>query len=180
MNFDFFLFELLPPFLIVDFCLLSVPPTYPPPTPIPSLHLATPIYPPPNYRSTTNLPNLSTHPPTLPPPPPPPSPFPNLPPPPPPTPQTTPSLHLTTPTYPPPPNYPPPQPIYPPTPPSSPAPKKLSAFLKHFNVVCWANFVFFISFSLEIIMNDDSSRFRYSTGYVFYANFLLDNFALFF
>ena len=29
---------------------------------------------------------------------------------------------------------------------------------------------------LEIIMHDDSSRFRYSTGYVFYAKFLLDNF----
>ena len=90
--------------------------------------------------------------------------------PPPHTPTPTPSLQ--------PQHYPPPQPIYPPTPPSSPAPKKLSAFLKHFNVVCWTTFVFFSCLfwcsgfgkvSLKIIIHDDSSRFRYSTGYVFFS-----------
>ena len=102
-------------------------PTYPPPnlprpTPTPSLHLATP-----NYPSTIQLPTyLPTHLSTTPTPPP-----------------TYPPPHLT-PHLPLPPNYPlsssnylhlPNVSIHPlhlaPS-----APKKLSAFLKHFNVVC--------------------------------------------
>ena len=50
----------------------------------------------------------------------------------------------------------------------------MSAFLKQFNVVCWATFDFplvyfdvLILVMLEIIMQDHSSRCWYSNSYVF-------------
>ena len=126
------------------------PPTYPPPPPH---HHHLPIPPPPTY-PTPQLTSTYSYPPNYP-----------LP-------------YLTTPTYTP--NYP--STTYIPNlsthPPhlAPPAPKKLSAFSKHYNVVCWATFIFFSCLfwcsdfgKVRLgIRHDDSSCFRYSTGYVFY------------
>ena len=73
---------------------------------------------------------------------------------------------------------PPPQPHPPPLPPhpTPPPPPPPSYPRPIFNVVSWAAFVFFSCLfrysdfgkvRLEIMMHDDSSCFRYSTGYVF-------------
>ena len=117
LKFDFFLFERLPPFTTAQ-------------TPH---HLSTPPPPPPIYLSNTYLHRPRT--PSYSPPIPSPS-YPHLPP----LPPTTPALPTHPITYPHHLSNPPALPHLASPP---PPPKKLSAFLKHFNVVCWATFVFF-------------------------------------
>ena len=133
-----------------------------------------------------NYPHVPTPPPPVPrtlPPPPPNVPTP-LPPTPPPT-STPPATHLPPPHLPTPPTHhhlPAPNLPTPPPPPTTyPHPwtkKMLTLFIFYWSTIFVISSVFFrnsnfVQIRVEIILHDDSSRFRYSTGYVFMQNFRL-------